>query len=419
MTARAAPIRGDDLPNGADVVVVGAGIVGTAVAARLAGAGAEVCVVERSAPAAGSSSAGEGNILVSDKLPGPELELARRSLVLWRELGDEESARIELQEKGGLVVARRADQLAALDALAGAQAAAGVKVQRVEADALRALEPHLTRAAVGAVFYEEDAQVQPMHAVRAQAARAVAAGCRLVRGADVLGWRVQAPAGRGRLQTAADVATTLGVVRAGSAVVNAGGPWAAEVAQRLGSRLPVMPRRGHVLVTEPVGVLTPHKVYEADYVGSIHDRADAGWRCSSVVEATASGTMLLGSSREFAGWAASPDPAVVAAIAGRAVALFPALRRVRLLRTYVGFRPATPDRLPVIGWDADVAGLLHATGHEGAGIGLSPATAEAVHCLLEGACPPVALDAFDPARFQAAGDRGVAGHPDPARWAGP
>ena len=395
MSDPASPAWSDELPAGADVVVVGAGIVGTAVAARLAAAGADVCLLERSGPGAGSSSSGEGNVLASDKLPGPELDLAMRSLVLWQEVGAEAAERIELERKGGLVVAWDPAQRDALYALADEQAVAGIAAQHLEGADLAALEPHLTTDLAGAVFYEDDYQVQPMHAVRYQLETAMADGCLMVRDAEVRGWRSRAGDG-------AALETTRGSVLAGTAVVNAAGPWAGELAERLGSSLPVVPRRGHVLVTEPVSLVTAHKVYEADYVGSIHDAGD-GWQCSGVVETTASGTMLLGSSREFVGWSPAPDPAIVAAIAARAVALFPGLAGVRLMRTYVGFRPATPDRLPAIGWDPEVPRLVHATGHEGAGICLSQATAEGVHCLLEGTVPPVSLDAFDPARFATAG----------------
>ncbi|MDA8312545.1 MAG: FAD-dependent oxidoreductase [Actinomycetota bacterium] len=398
MTDLAVPRWCDELPAGADVVVVGAGIVGTAVAARLATAGADVCLLERSAPAAGTSSSGEGNLLVSDKLPGAELALAMRSLALWQELDAEAAHGIELERKGGLVVARDAAQLAALYDLAAAQEGAGVSVQRLEGADLADVEPHLSAQLAGALFYEDDAQVQPMLAVAHQLARAAANGCCcMVRGAEARGWH-DLPRGTRALET------TLGSLRVGTAVVNAAGPWAGELAARLGSDLPLAPRRGHVLVTEPVPVITAHKVYEADYVGSIHS-ADEGWRCSSVVESTQSGTMLLGSSRELAGWSTLPIPEIVATIAARAISLFPGLAGVRLLRTYVGFRPATPDRLPAIGWDARVPGLLHATGHEGAGIGLSLATAEALQCLLEKTTPPVELEPFDPARFSSAEER--------------
>src|ERR1700759_2871840 len=84
-----APIGTDTMPRTADVVVIGAGMEGSATAAALAGAGRRVLVVDRSGPLGGTTAAGEGNILVSDKLPGPELALALWSVALWREFAAE------------------------------------------------------------------------------------------------------------------------------------------------------------------------------------------------------------------------------------------------------------------------------------------------------------------------------------------
>jgi len=130
-------------------------------------------------------------------------------------------------------------------------------------------------------------------------------------------------------------------------------------------------------VTAPVGPLVHHKVYEADYVDTL--TADTGEaQVSAVVESTPSGTILLGSSRELVGFDTTIDLDVVRRIAARARRLFPVLAEVDLLRIYTGLRPWVPDHLPIIGEDPAVRGLWHATGHEGAGIGLAPATAQLV-----------------------------------------
>ena len=382
----------DELPERAEVVVIGAGIIGCAVAALLQGEGFEVCVVDRVGPAAGSSSAGEGNLLVSDKLPGLDLELARASLALWRDLADELAGGFEYEPKGGLVVAPDEAALSQLVALAEAQRAEGAVLSVVAGSELAALEPNLSREVAGGIFYEEDAQVQPMLAVDALVRALRGRGGRLVGGVTVRG---ATRAHDGRI---ARLSTSAGDIGVGRAVVNAAGAWAGEVATLLGGHVPVTPRRGHVLVTEPVAPFTPHKVYESGYVAAIHEDA-RGYSTSAVVEATPSGTMLLGSSREFVGFSRTVNSAVRASIAARSIRLFPALASVRLLRTYVGFRPATPDRLPVLGEDVQVPGLLHATGHEGAGVGLAPASARAVLALLGGRDPGFALDPFSPARF--------------------
>ena len=115
-----------------------------------------------------------------------------------------------------------------------------------------------------------------------------------------------------------------------------------------------------------------------------------------MVEGTRGGTVLIGASRERVGFDATFSLPVLARLAAQAVDLFPLLAAVQAIRAYRGFRPYSPDHLPVIGPDPRVPGLLHACGHEGAGIGLAPATGALVTAALTGATPPL-----DPTPFRA------------------
>lgn len=369
------------------VVVLGAGIVGAACARELARAGCAVTVVERGRPAAATTAHGEGNVLVSDKEPGPELELARLSRRLWprvlAELPDAGAA--EWEPKGGIVVATTEPGAAALRDLAAGQRAAGVAAAELDAADLAAAEPHLTRDVAGAVHYPEDAQVQPAGAATALLAAAAAAGARLRTGCAVLG----AVTRGGRIT---GVRTSAGIVE-GDAFVNAAGPWSGEVAARLGVRLDVLPRRGEVLVTAPQPPTVFHKVYDAGYVGAVGSGAGE-LQASAVVESTRAGTILLGSSRRRVGFDDRLRPGVLSVIARRALRLFPSLAGVPVMRAYGGFRPYTADHLPVIGADPDLPGLWHATGHEGAGIGLSAGTAAVLRDLMLGREPEADAEPF-------------------------
>jgi glycine/D-amino acid oxidase-like deaminating enzyme len=392
----------DELPASADVVVVGAGVVGAACARALARAGRSVCVLDRDGPAAGTSSSGEGNLLVSDKLPGPELDLALHSLRLWRGLAADGGEEFEFEAKGGLVVATTAESLAGLGRTAAAQRGAGIEVTELAAGALPDVEPRLAPDLTGGAYYPQDCQVQPVLAVRALLADAVRAGARVVVRTEV----VDGAAGRGAPGLLA-VRTGRGVVRAPTVIV-AAGVGSASVARRLGGHAPVIPRRGHVVVTEPLPPVIRHKVYEADYLSDV-DSHDGDLLCSAVVEGTPAGPLLLGASRELVGLDRRLSPAAVATIARRAARLFPFLREVRAIRAYLGFRPASPDHLPIIGPDPDVPGLWHATGHEGAGVGLAPGTADLLRALITGAPTPVDPAPFAPSR---PGLRAAAGHAD-------
>lgn len=371
-----------------DVIVVGAGVVGAACAYYAARAGLDVTVVDRGPVAGGTTGSGEGNILVSDKEPGPELELAVLSNRLWRELA--ERGGFEFEPKGGLVVAETEDVQRLLTGLAAKQ---GVEYSLVGASELRDHEPHLAEGLAGGVFYPQDAQVQPM----------LAAATLLRRGAGDhgtlrlrLGVEVTGVLRSGERVTG--VRTSGGGIL-GDAVVNAAGTWGGEIAALAGAHLPILPRRGFILVTEPLREpLIRHKVYTAAYVTNVASDS-AGLETSAVVEGTPSGTVLIGASRERVGFDRTTSVPVLSMLAAQAVALFPALREVRAIRSYCGFRPYCPDHLPVIGADPRVPGLYHACGHEGAGIGLAPATGHLLAQLLTGEPPDLDLTPFRPDRF--------------------
>jgi glycine/D-amino acid oxidase-like deaminating enzyme len=233
-------------------------------------------------------------------------------------------------------------------------------------------------------------QVQPMLAAAhlLQAARRAGAEVRL--GEPVTAIRTAG----GRVT---GVATARGEIPA-AAVVNAAGAWASQVAEMAGVSVPVLPRRGFILVTEPLAPVIRHKVYDAGYVADVASSSES-LETSAVVEGTASGTVLIGASRERVGFDRSVAMGVLARLAAQAIRLFPMLERVRALRFYRGFRPYCPDHLPVIGPDPRAAGLLHACGHEGAGIGLAPATGRLIAEVLTGRAPSVALAPFAPERF--------------------
>lgn len=381
----------------ADVVVVGAGIVGAACARALARFGVDVVVLDRGPAAGGTSSHGEGNLLVSDKGPGPELELAQVSLALWDrlagELADELGSPfppVEHQRKGGVVVVTSSDGLEGLREFAADQRAAGVEAIEIGPGQARELEPDLAPAVVGAVHYPEDAQINPVVATEALLSSARRAGAHVRTGVAVTGPLVGTD---GRLT---GVRTTAGDFAAGAVVV-AAGPWSGEVAGSLGVVMPVRPRRGMVLVTTRMRPRVRHKVYDGDYFAATQS-AGAELQTSAVVESTHGGTVLIGSSREQVGFDDRSRVDVLAQIARRAVAIFPFLSEASVMRSYLGFRPYVPDHLPVVGPDPRLRGLWFATGHEGAGIGLAPATADVLAAQLLGHAPPLDPAPFSPDR---------------------
>lgn len=377
------------------VLIIGGGMIGCALAYRLARAGADVRVCERGGIASGTTAHGEGNVLVSDKGPGAELRLAQLSRRLWPDvLADldarvpEHAAAVEWEPKGGIVVATTVDGAAALADFAAGQRSAGVHCTEMDAAQLAAAEPALTRDVTMAVHYPDDAQVQPAGAATALLAAAVAAGATVETGCAITG-----PIMHG--DRLIGVQTGKGP-RHADVIINAAGPWSGPVSALLGAPIAVKPRRGDVLITAPLPPTVFHKVYDADYVGAVGS-SDATLQSSAVVESTRGGPVLLGSSRRQCGFDDRLRPDSLAAIARRAIRLYPVLADVAIMRAYGGFRPYVDDHLPVIGPDPRLPGLWHATGHEGAGIGLSIGTAELIAAAIAGGAtePGIAEFAVD------------------------
>lgn len=373
-----------------DVLVIGAGVIGAATAYFATQQGLSVTVVDKGLPASGTSSACEGNILVSDKELGPELELTRYSLDVWHGDLAEHKRLWEFESKGGIIVASRDSSLASLNRVMAAQASYGVSVEKLDPDALRSAEPHISPEALGGASYPEDCQVQPMLVAAHLVRLATEAGARFIADTPVSGFLRSG-------DRIVGVRTPRGEFSAG-AVVNCTGTWAGELAALAGVNVPVLPRRGFVLVTEPLPPMVHHKVYAAEYIDNVGS-SDAGLQASPVVEGTPSGTILIGSTRERVGFDRTVSTAALKLLAGNAVTLFPFLEHIKAIRHYHGFRPYCPDHLPVIGHDERAPGLWHAAGHEGAGIGLSAGTGKLLAQALSGQTPDMDLSPFAPARF--------------------
>ena len=386
-----------------DVVVVGAGIVGAATAWELACRGVAVTLVDRGEVSGGTTGLGEGNVLCSDKDAGPELELT----VLGRALYDELDALLgdvaRIRRKGALIVHADEPTWAAEPARARRLQAAGVEAELVEgAAAVRALEPNLTGAVLGALHVPGDLQCDPRAIAQALAAEAQRHGATV---------RTHTPV---RAIAASDATPPLasrrvtGVVledgttlRAG-AVVLAAGPWSRRLAEGAGLPLPLEPRKGQLVrlrLPVPDERFVRHKVVDGSYLLSVAG-AGAGRELSTVIETTWDGHLVVGSSRERCGFDTTVDVALAAQLRERAARLVPRVAELEPDDAWVGFRPWLPDHLPAIGPSETIEGLWVGTGHEGAGVALGPITGRVLAQAITGEAPPLDLTPFRPERFR-------------------
>lgn len=384
---------------GADVVVIGGGIIGAACADALAASGAAVVLLERDVLAAGASGRNQG-LFVTPSDPDL-LPMAQSSLDVYLRIDEESPLRVRFDREpiGFLRIAEEPGELADLEEQArDAERYAGIEVDRLDRIALLELEPGLAADLAGGCLFHTGRRLDPTSLTVSLALRARENGARIREHALVRALLWERGAVRG-------VMTDEGPTRSDS-VVLAAGPWSGELLRPLGIRIPVTGARGWLVLVEPSGPLLSRPIeWEGDPWREPPDTVTAlelaggarGAAIGTLMHPADDGVISLGSSREPAIAAEPDDPAVPGAILRRAIRFVPGIAEAPVRSTWWGIRPTSPDDRPLIGSLRE--GLVLATGHGGEGVLLGAGTASLVRSIVTGEESPFDPAPFDPARF--------------------
>jgi glycine oxidase len=366
-------------PGSAAALIVGGGLVGALIGLRLAESGFAVRVLDRGAPGGGASSAAAGILAAQSEAtaPGAALDLGLEGRALHADLDAELRALLGRGSSYARIGAlepttdeRRADTV-------GRhlwQRSAGLRLEPVDAAALRDLAPGLHPRFTGGVLFPDDAAVDPPALVGAVVAAAERRGVAFVAGVDVRGVVTHGDRVTG-------VRTAHGTLDA-DVVVLCGGAWSA-LLEGAGDALgAIAPARGQLLELAAAGTPIGPVIYAGG--GYLVPRAD--------------GRVCVGSTLEMVGFATGNTAAGVRALLDRAVETVPALGAAGFNRAWSSFRPRTPDGLPLVG-ALGSAGLYVAAGHHRSGVLLAPVTAAIVRDLVVDGRRHRHLDALSPHRF--------------------
>jgi glycine oxidase len=365
-----------------DVVVVGGGVIGLAIAWRAAIRGLSVTVLDP-APGMGASHHGAGMLAPVTEVHYGEEDLLRLNLAsatryptFVAELEEASGTPVGYRATGTLAVAFDADDKAALDDLHGYQASLGLSSQPVTARECRQLEPYLSTAVRSGLLVDGDHQVDPRRLVDALLVACTQAGV------DVR----HVPARHLRVE--GDRVVGVDDISAG-AVVLAAGCWSGEVSGLPSHAVPpVRPVKGQILRLRDDA---DHPTLQRNVRALVRGRP-------IYLVPRADGEIVLGATSEEKGFDTRLTVEGTGDLLADARELLPRVSEIELVEASVGLRPGSPDNAPMIGAGA-LPGLVVATGHYRNGILLAPITADAVAELLTSGSVPAGFDRFDPCRF--------------------
>lgn len=362
-----------------DLIVAGGGIVGAACAQAATDAGLRVALVERSEIGGGATAAGMGHLVALDDVPA-EFELSRYSLRFWEAYADRPEA--EFHRCGTLWVADDEAGHALLRDKAARLAAAGTIAELLDATALREAEPALAHDLAGGLRVPREAVVYPPRIARMMLERVVALGGVLHCGRKVVSLE--------RNGARLDDGTHLH----GPVLVACGCDTPALLPE-----LAMRPRRGHLVITDRYPGWLRHQVVETGYSAGAHGHAAQAVACN--VQPRPGGQLLIGSSREYERVESAISAPLLARMLQRCFRFLPGLERLKALRAWTGFRPATPDGLPYIGALSSRDGVWVAAGHEGLGVTTALGTAQLFVDLFLGRTPQIEPAPYSPLRSEA------------------
>ncbi len=360
------------------VIIVGGGVLGCALAAELLSRGHAVTLLEKAVPGAEASSAAAGILAPQAECDedGPLLDLclfgARRTAEVAREIVDETGIDVALDRTGLVHAAFAEHEVAHLAARVAWQRALGLRAELVDGAAARALVPALAGDAISAAYFPDDHHLDTRLYGAGLAALAKKRGAVVKTGAVVQ--RVVVADGR---CTGVEIDAAL---LPADAVVVCAGAWSSRVPGAGLAADAVFPVRGQIaLLQGPPGLFTRTL-----------------WGAGGYLVPRRDGRVICGSTMERAGFDKSVTAAGIRHVLHVAMTLVPALRDAALADTWSGLRPGTQDGGPLLGRVAD--GLFVNTGHFRNGILLAAASAVVVADLLAGRAPPVDVSSFAPSR---------------------
>jgi glycine/D-amino acid oxidase-like deaminating enzyme len=364
-----------------DILIVGAGIVGSAVARECALIGWRVGVIEGGTPAGGATAAGMGHVVVMDDSPA-QFALTAFSRSLWQRDSGMLPKSVEYENRGTIWVAADDEEMAEVHARQKAYEEAGIEAQVLTAAELADKEPNLRSGLTGGLLVPGDSVVYPPAAAGFYLAEARRLGAEVF-----LARAMSASQGQVLLSDGVSLVAERIVLAVGTEC-------------DLLPSLPIQKRKGHLVITDRYPGFLHHQLVELGYLKSAHKvtRDSVAFN----IQPRQTGQLLLGSSRQYSNEGPEVEAEILRRMIDRASEYMPGLEKLSVLRVWTGFRAATADKLPLIGSAAGLSedrSLWLAAGFEGLGITNAPGAARLLIDGMLGRASAIDAGPYLPARL--------------------
>jgi len=356
-----------------DVIIIGAGSIGTPAALAMAESGLRVLVLDRMPSVGqGSNKGAIGGIRATHSDPA-KIRICLRSLEIFSTWKEKRGDDIEWHKGGYMFVAYRDREEKALKELLITQKAFGLNIDWLDKNQILDIVPDLNpEGLIGGTYSPDDGSASPLLSAHACWNAAEKAGAKFRFGETVTGLIMEDGAVRG-------VRTDKGEYHAG-VVVNAAGGWAAEVGRMAGLDLPVKPDAHEGAVTEPVAPFLVPMIVDIRPTDSSVNYYFYQHSTGQIIFCITPNPSIWGLEKR-------ETSSFLPMVAHRMVNLIPRLQNLRVRRTWRNVYPMTPDGFPLVGWAREVKGLLLAVGMCGQGYMIGPGLGEILAHMVKDTLP--------------------------------
>ncbi len=369
-----------------DVIIIGAGVIGLCAGYYLSIKNIKVLILEKDFINSGSTGACQCNLFIGSNLPSKIDNMLFDSLKEYEILNKKLPMDFEYKKCGSLLLVSTESQLNLVRDFKEKRDLIFINKKDIDKNFIS-----VSDNVIGGIFCKEDASINSLKFTDSIRAEIIKMNSKIKFYEEVLGIK--------KCKNFFKVITNLGKYNS-EKIINCGGIFSPNIAKMLNEKIPIIPSKGHVMVSDKSKLKTTVSIREFSDICLNNAKAEGDITIKFVFQKTSSDNILIGKSEEIGNCKDNISMDILKEISNRAIFFIPLLGDLEIIRSYVGFRPYCVDGFPIIGESHLNKNFYYATGHSGSGITLGPITGKIISRIVTGGISDYDLNDFKPYRFE-------------------